>query len=102
LEKMLDIYNEKLVDVKEWSSEQQIQLARNDIKKQELSLANTNKLLEKYILEAPFDWTVRKIDFKLWDKLISDEQKFVYLENPDLLEMTTLLDQIDIVKIEEW
>jgi multidrug resistance efflux pump len=33
------------------------------------------------------------------DNLTADEQKFIYIENPNLVEISATLDQLDIVKI---
>jgi hypothetical protein len=54
------------------------------------------------MLQAPFDWVIRKIDYMPWDNLTNDTDKYVYIENPDLLEITVMLDQIDIVKVNMW
>ena len=58
--------------------------------------------MDNFKIKAPFDWIVRKIDFKVGDKITAADTKYVYLENPNLVEIVLLLDQIDIVKIEEW
>lgn len=100
-EKMLEIYQEILDDTKKWSSELSIAMAQNTITNAELSLEIAKDDIENYELTAPFDWTVRKIDFKLWDNLTNDEEKYVYLENPNIIQITALLDQIDIVKVKK-
>lgn len=88
--------------IKKWSTQEEILLAQNDIVKQELSLADSQKTLDKYRLEAPFDGVIRQIDFKVWDNIVSDEEKYVYIENPNLIQITALLDQIDVVKAQLW
>lgn len=98
----LAVYKENLKDLQKWADYEEIALARNDIAKQKLSMENTKKNLEKYWLEAPFDGVIRKIDFKVWDNIVSDEEKYVYIENPNLLEITAQLDQIDVVKVSVW
>ncbi len=102
LEKTIIIQEKTLEDTKEWNTEQQIQIARNGVRQRELALENTKKWLDNLRIEAPFDWKIRKIDFKKWDKITSDEQKYVYLENPDLIEISILIDQIDVVNISQW
>ncbi len=96
------ISEKTLEDVKKWWTDLQIAQARNSVENQKLSLANAEKRLENYALTAPFDGVVRKIDFKIWDNITNDEQKYVYIENPNLIQMTTLLDQMDIINIKEW
>jgi len=34
--------------------------------------------------------------------LTSDTDKYVYIENPDLLVISVSLDQIDIVNVKQW
>ncbi|MEI6673267.1 MAG: HlyD family efflux transporter periplasmic adaptor subunit [bacterium] len=81
------------------TTEQQLQIAKNNIKQKELALEQTKKDLENLQIIAPFDGTLRKIDFKVGDKVISNDEKYVYLENPNLVEVSILLDQIDVVKV---
>lgn len=64
--------------------------------RQELDLATTKKNLDNYKLTAPFDGIVRKLDFQVGDNLTNDEQKYIYIENPDLIQVSILFDQIDI------
>ncbi len=101
LESRLRLEAETLKDVQEGESVERIAIARNDVAQKELALERVQKNLEDYELRAPFDGVLRKIDFKVGDNLLADEDKFAYLENPDLLKITILLDQIDIVKIKE-
>lgn len=84
---------------KKWATKEQIQKDKNDITKQEIALSDAKKTLDKYEIEAPFDWKLRQIDFKVWDNLVSDDTKYVYIDNPNLLEITAKLDQIDIAKV---
>lgn len=86
--------------VKRGESNEQIQKLRNDIAKQELSLTNAKKDLEKYRIEAPFDGVLRQIDFKVGDNLVSDDTKYVYIDNPNVLEISATLDQIDVAKVQ--
>lgn len=102
LQKTIIIQEKTLEDTKEWNTQQQIQIAKNGVRQKELALENTKKWLDNLKIEAPFDWTLRKIDFKKWDKITSDEEKYVYLENPDLVEISILIDQIDVVNISQW
>lgn len=102
LKNTLDINNESLIVLEKGTTAEQLALAKNDIAKQELSLENAKKNLTKYIIEAPFDGVIRKIDFKVWDNIVADEQKYVYIENPNLIQITATLDQLDIVKVQVW
>lgn len=91
-----------LSELLDWPTEQNIQKALNSIKQAELKIESANKNLDDYKLEAPFDWVVRKIDYMVWDNLVNDTDKYVYIENPNLLEITVMLDQIDITKVKLW
>jgi hypothetical protein len=61
----LEVLNENLRVLERGSTEEQISLAKNEIAKQQLSLENAKKNLDKYELVAPFDGILRKIDFKM-------------------------------------
>ncbi len=95
----LEYTKESLKVVKNWATSVELAQARNNVSKQKLSLENARKNLDKYELIAPFDWIVRKIDFKVWDNLTADEQKYIYIENPNLVEISATLDQLDMVKV---
>ncbi len=83
-----------------WPTDANISSAKNDIKKAELSLDDAQKELENYKLIAPFSGIVRTLDIKVWDNLVSDNSKYIYLENPNLVVIPVQLDQVDIVKVE--
>lgn len=101
LQTSLAINKEKLEEVKDWATEREVLLAQNNVVKAKISLDSAKKTLENYQIEASFDGVLRKIDFKVGDKLTSDENKYAYLENPNLVQMTALLDQIDIVTVQK-
>lgn len=73
--------------------------AQNEIKKAELALQDAMKEWENYELRAPFSGVVRKVDLQVWDNLATDNSKYIYIENPNLVEIPVLLDQVDIVKV---
>ncbi|MDD2745813.1 MAG: HlyD family efflux transporter periplasmic adaptor subunit [Candidatus Gracilibacteria bacterium] len=85
--------------VKKGATSEKIQMAKNDIAKQEIALSDAKKNLDKYRIEAPFDGVIRQIDFKVGDNLVSDDTKYVYIDNPNTLEISATLDQIDIAKV---
>ncbi|MCK9272697.1 efflux RND transporter periplasmic adaptor subunit [Candidatus Gracilibacteria bacterium] len=95
----LEYAKESLRVLKAGTTSVELSQARNNVSKQRLALDNAQKNLDKYELTAPFDGTIRKIDFKVGDNLTADEQKFIYIENPNLVEISATLDQLDIVKI---
>ena len=99
LKSTIVIQEKTLETTKNGTTEQQLQIAKNNIRQKELALEQTKKDLDNLQIVAPFDGTLRKIDFKVGDKVISNDDKYVYLENPNLVEVSILLDQIDVVKV---
>jgi len=109
--KIKDIENKKensviskinLEELLEWPTKSNIEKANNSIAQAKLKLSSAYEDLEDYILTAPFDGVIRKSDYLPWDNLKDDNDKYVYIENPNLLEVNVMLDQIDIVNIELW
>ena len=98
-ERSLEIAKLNLSDLLKWPTDSNVKKAQNNIKQAELKLSTAKENLADYNLIAPFDWVVRKIDYMVWDNLSTDTWKFVYIENPNLLEITVMLDQIDIVSV---
>ena len=81
------------------TAEQELAIAQNNIEQKQLALDETKKSLDDLQIVAPFDGTLRKIDFKVGDKITSTDEKYVYLENPNLIEVSISLDQLDVVKV---
>lgn len=98
----LEIAKINLEELLEWPTDSNIQKSNNSIAQSQLKLTAAYEDLEDYILTAPFDWVIRKSDYLPWDNLKDDNNKYVYIENPNLLEVNVMLDQIDIVNIELW
>ncbi len=101
-ENTLEIARISLEEVLEWPTPENILKAQNTIRQSEIRLESSEESLEDYQLIAPFDGVIRKIDYKVWDNLTSDAEKYVYIENPNLLEINVMLDQIDITKVKLW
>ncbi|MBU1018263.1 HlyD family efflux transporter periplasmic adaptor subunit [Patescibacteria group bacterium] len=101
LKSNLAIQQEDLADILDGADKNDIAKARNDVTIKELALERVKDDASKYEIIAPFDGIVRQIDYKSGDNILSDDDKFVYIENPNLLGITILLDQIDIVRVEE-
>lgn len=98
-EKALELAKLSDSELYKWPTEENLKKAQNSITSAELRVENARKSLEDYQLIAPFDWIVRKVDYMVWDNLKNDTDKYVYLENPDAIEITVKLDQIDIVNV---
>lgn len=99
-EESIKISQKSYEELIEWPTQENVASVKNDIKKAELSLSDAQKELENYKLVAPFSWVVRTLDIKVGDNLVSDNSKYIYLENPNLIVIPVQLDQVDIVKVE--
>lgn len=101
LQGTLRTQQDDLEDLLDGADEADIAKARNDVATREVALQQARSDVTSYQIIAPFDGVVRKIDYQVGDNLLSDDDKYVYLENPNLLRITTMLDQVDIVQVKE-
>lgn len=88
--------------LKDGATKEEIALAKNSIASQQISLQKVKEGIKKYQLEAPFDGVLRKIDFKLGDNIVTSSNAtplYVYIENPNLVEISVSVDQLDVVKL---
>ena len=81
------------------SSNQDVIFAQNDLKQARISLENEVKKLETYEIRAPFDAIITKMDYQIWDNLTQNDEKYILLENPDMLEISIFADQVDVMKL---
>lgn len=102
LENTIRLQEKSLQDIKKWGTDSQKSIAANGVEQWEIIVNKAKKWLEMYQITAPFDWKIRKIDFEEWDKISATNQKFIYIENPDLIDISLFLDQIDVVQVEVW
>lgn len=102
LKNAINLQEQILQDIKNWATDSQKWIAANTVRQWELTVNKAKKWIENYQITAPFDWIIRKIDFEIWDKVQPTNPKYIYIENPNLIEISLLLDQIDIVQVEEW
>lgn len=101
LENSLTEQQNDLADLEDGADEIDIIKATNEVTQKKLALANVQENVDNYELIAPFDGVLRDIDFKVGDNIVSDDDKYAYIENPDILEIIVLLDQIDIIGVQE-
>lgn len=97
----LEIAKLNLIELNEWPTDNNVLKAKNSITQAEIKLESAYEDLEDYILTAPFNGVIRKIDYRPGDNLKDDNNKYIYIENPNLLEVNVMLDQIDIMQIEK-
>lgn len=83
---------------------EEIKLLQNSLKQAQIAIDQVNKKIENYVLKSPFDWVIDMFNLKIWDNLStnSQEEKYIHLVNPNIMEIKLKLDQIDIVKVKKW
>lgn len=94
-------FNKKYWNIKE---SEEVKLLENTLKQSQIAIDQVNKKIENYILKAPFDGVVDSFNLKVWDNLStnSQEEKYIHIVNPNMMEIKIKLDQIDIVKVKKW
>lgn len=93
---------ESLRLLKSGATKEEIALAKNSIASGKIALEKVKQWIKKYQLEAPFDGVLRKVDFKLGDNIVTSSSAtplYLYIENPNLVEITATVDQLDVVKL---
>ena len=94
-----------LMDKVEISEE--LQAAKDAFESAQEEIKTTLKQYEDYQIIANFDGLVTKVEMQVWDSISSSNnssstEKYIYVETPNLLQVTLDVDQIDIVKISVW
>ena len=94
-----------LMDKVEISEE--LQAAKDALESAQEEIKTTLKQYEDYQIIANFDGLVTKVERQVWDSISSSNnssstEKYIYVETPNLLQVTLDVDQIDIVKISVW
>ena len=89
------------------AQEQEIDSIRNEIDNIQFNISTYLKKYDEYKIIANFDGIVTKLDMQVWDSIetsnvSSSDQKYIYVETPDLLEVDLSIDQVEIVKINVW
>lgn len=84
-----------------------LQAAKDALESAQEEIKTTLKQYEDYQIIANFDGLVTKVEMQVWDSISSSNnssstEKYIYVETPNLLQVTLDVDQIDIVKISVW
>lgn len=101
------IAKSELDDLQSWNQDEIAEI-RNNIKQKKKNVETIRKKYDNYVLKANFDGVITKMNMQVWDWVWSSSnsndanQKYVYVENPDNLEIILDIDQTDIVKLEVW
>ena len=99
------IAKSELNDLEEWNKDE-ISEIRNSIKQKKKNIETIQKKYDNYSIKANFDWVITKMNIQVWDSVWiwsnnnESNEKFVYIENPNNLEIILDIDQSDIVKLE--
>ncbi len=99
--KSYDLALIKQEELLEWPTQKNILRATNSIKQSEIKLQSAYDSLEDYQIIAPFDGIITNNDYQVWDKITNDTDKTIYIENPNQLQITVMIDQVDIVNVEK-
>ncbi|MDR0607713.1 MAG: biotin/lipoyl-binding protein [Candidatus Peribacteria bacterium] len=84
---------------------EEIKLILNTIKQKKKQIETIQKKYDAYVLRANFDGVITKMNIQVGDTIgggtsaATSEEKYVYIENPDNLEIQVDIDQSDIAKI---
>jgi multidrug efflux pump subunit AcrA (membrane-fusion protein) len=85
-------------------NESRIKQARNTVTQRQNSLKTLQDKYSDYKLEANFDGVITQMDIQVGDSIeqsTNATQRYIYVENNNLLEMTLSVEQVDIVKLKE-
>jgi RND family efflux transporter MFP subunit len=99
LEQSLAESRQDLKDLDKAPEAEEVENAKNEIKLAQIALDQSQEKLKNYTLFAPFSGVVRKSDIKTGDNLTTNTESYIYMENPDLVEVIASMDQVDVVKI---
>ena len=100
------IAKSELEDILAWNQDAVAEI-KNSIKQKQKTIATIRKKYDNYTLKANFDWVITKMNMQVWDGVWAsntndNNEKYVYVENPNNLEIILDIDQTDIVKLEVW
>jgi len=76
-------------------------VAENEYKQAKVVLENEQAKISNYEIRAPFDGIVTRIDYVVGDNLTSNDEKYILIENPEILEISIFADQVDITKLQK-
>lgn len=97
----INVLEKELVDLLDWPDDYDIKQQKNLIQQAQLRLERTKDQEEDYQIIAEFDGRVRTIDIVEGEQYKLDDNNFIVVENPNLIELELEVSQIDIVKIKE-
>ncbi|PZM86384.1 hypothetical protein DLH72_01090 [Candidatus Gracilibacteria bacterium] len=92
---------EEFQKLKNLSKNDEYLSAEEAVKQAELNLENARKGLENYIIQAPFDGVITKMDYRVGDRITENSEQYVSIVDPKLIEILVNINQTDIVKVKK-
>ncbi|ATU05336.1 hypothetical protein BKN14_02685 [Candidatus Gracilibacteria bacterium HOT-871] len=75
--------------------------AEEVVKQAELNLENARKGLENFIIQAPFDGVITKMDYKVGDRITENSEQSISIVDPKTIEVLVNINQTDIIKVKK-
>ena len=72
----------------------------NQLVQAQSNFTTARKRYESYQLIANFDGTVTEMNIQIGDTVDRESDTYIYVENPNIMEIDLQVDQIDILKLE--
>lgn len=80
-----------------------VQNAKNSVIQAQANVDNVQKKYDNYRIKANFNWVVTEMNLQKWDNISlsssTTDQKYIYVESADLVEIALTVDQTDILKL---
>lgn len=92
---------EEFEKIKNLSKNDEFLSAEESVKQAELNLEDARKKLENYIIQAPFDWVITKMDYKVWDRITENSDSYVFITDPNIIEINVFINQTDVVRVKK-
>ena len=89
---------EKLKNI--WKNDEYLS-AEEVVKQAALNLENARKWLENFVIQAPFDWVITKMDYKVWDRITENSEQSISIVDPKTIEVLVNINQTDIIKVKK-
>lgn len=79
-----------------------VSAAKSSVRQAKITLEDSQKKLDDYRLIAPFSGIISEINMNVWDNLSSENKKTISIQNPNIIEINSDVDQVDLIKISKW
>lgn len=84
------------------SRNESVSAAKSSVRQAKITLEDSQKKLDNYRLIAPFSWIISEMNMNVWDNLSSENKKSISIQNPNIIEISSNVDQVDLIKISKW